>query len=693
MSHTSRTTRPVQYLRSSNLFFVPVLRQRLSFAVLVQEALHSLELDSEWSASEDLIAVVLPKSVEPSLRVAITRLEETDNPGISLIVAHVPQVGSREIFPVTPCDAMIEGARIAYERHCPIEFIDLELSPANLLKGPCIKDPNWADDTLTSLIGIEKYLDLVEPYFSVPPARFEPLDTWREVFIAQRLKSLSPLWRRILVVCDAGLVRPIQSRLRQPLSQAITQTNNLKPIPWEFKTVQQLNLSTLLSYLDDYPRLVERYEDARNRGKAHLFRKDRELMDVVLAFADGTRDLRLSTRQHQTFGAFVKNILRFERRLCPNPSTLYEAASACYGRAFGERLYCYLAGYYTHIRAERVESPRTNVISYKVGLSPSLEKYKTRSCNPATTSYREVKKREPRPQERERSNSFFEWSPQQEHKIAMQSKLQQIVARTHVKNKAKKYRGSIEMGIDVRRTIRARFHGEQGLYVKSVIPRQEQLATDREPILWILSEEFDHKWGVQSGHIGMSNRGKFTPSTGGNFLIGYMEFLEEDSSGVSPHRLSFMEDHSQNVVYMQRCGLLAFATNCDTEEQAKNVYGDNLEVRVPNHADFEHPNGCVHRDLTSLASEGASWAEIALRTAIKYAERAVVIVAPPGLPFAARLDAIASACGKQLVYVSTSSFSRSDLQKLTTTYFYQSHGEPDAESERAFSIIMRSYWN
>ena len=158
MSHTARITRPVQYLRSSNLFFVPVLRQRLSFAALVQEALHSLELDSEWNASEDLIAVVLPKSVEPSLREAIARLDTTDNPGISLIVAHVPQVGSREVFPVTPCDAMIEGVRIAHERHCPIEFVDLDVSPANLLKGPCIKDPNWADDTLTSLIGSRNIL-------------------------------------------------------------------------------------------------------------------------------------------------------------------------------------------------------------------------------------------------------------------------------------------------------------------------------------------------------------------------------------------------------------------------------------------------------------------------------------------------------------------------------------------------------
>jgi hypothetical protein len=683
-------TRTDSYLRSGNLFFVPVIRQRLSFAALVQATLNSLEADTEWSKSEDLIAVALPRSIEPSLRKAIKHLNDAVQPTVSLIVAHVPGVGSREVFPVTPCDGMIEATRIADERGCPIEFVDLETSPANILKGPCITDPNWADDTLVRLIGIDKYLDMVESYFSIPPARIEPLDTWREAFIAQRLRALSPLWRRILVVCDAGLVRSIQRCMRQVWNQAITQANSEDPIRWEFKIVQQLNLRTLLSYLDDYPRLVQHYEEARNRGRAHLFHKDRELMDVVLAFAEGAQDLRLSTRQHQTFGIFLKNILRFERRLCPKPSTLYEAAAACYGRAFAERLYCYLAGYYSQIKAERIESPTATKLTYTVEDNPSIAKYRTRSCNPVPRSYSELKMTPTTPPlQRRPSSNFFEWSPQEEHKIAMQSRLQRVVAKSHEMNKTKAYRGSIEMGIDVRRTIRGRFHGESGLYVKSVVPHRQKLTIEQEPILWVLSETFSQGWSVQSGHIGQSTRRKFTASRGGEFLIGYMEFLEE----LSDHRLSLMEDPTQRVVYLQRSGLLAFAANCGTEEQAKKVYGDTLAARLPNHSDFDHPCGCVHRDFVSLARGGAPWIEIALRTALKYAKQAVVVVAPASLIVASRMLDIARGSGKQLIHVPVSSFSREDLKKLTTTYFYQSGDEPDAEAERAFSVIMRSYWH
>jgi len=179
---------------------------------------------------------------------------------------------------------------------------------------------------------------------------------------------------------------------------------------------------------------------------------------------------------------------------------------------------------------------------------------------------------------------------------------------------------------------------------------------------------------------------------GGDFLIGYMEFAERDSDGAAAHRLSPMEDPSRKLVYMQRCGLLAFAALCRSEEQARNIYGDTLESRVPNHSEFEHPCGCVHRDYAELARSGTPWIEIALRTALKYAERAVVVVAPVGLSIASRMLEIARDTGKQLINVPLSAFSRGDLKKLTTTYYYKTEGEPDADAERAFSIIMRSYW-
>ena len=403
MTRMTPASAPEPYLKAENIYFVPVLRQRLTFAALVRQALTALETEKEWSRTEDLIAVALPNSVERPLRDAIDHLNERDQPLVSLIVAYVPGVGAREVFPVTPCDAMIEAARIACQREYPLEFVDLDISPANILRGPCIKDPNWADDTLINVIGIDKYIDLVQPYFSVAPARTEPLDTWREMFIAQRLRTLAPLWRRIIVVCDAGLVRSIQHYIRQPSLTLIPEATETQPIAWSFKIVQQLNLRTLLGYLDDYPRLVERYEDSRNWRSASDFRKDRELMDVVLEFAEGARDLGLSTRQHETFSNFLKNILKSQRRLCPMPATLYGAAASCYGRPFAERLYCYLAGYQSQIKAEQISSPGSTSVRVTVQDKPSLPKYLTRACNPVPPDYRETRVKRPNLKKKERN--------------------------------------------------------------------------------------------------------------------------------------------------------------------------------------------------------------------------------------------------------------------------------------------------
>ena len=354
----------------------------------------------------------------------------------------------------------------------------------------------------------------------------------------------------------------------------------------------------------------------------------------------------------------------------------------------------FLGGYFSHIKADLIERPAGSVVSYDLALSPSLEKYKTRSCNPTPPTYRAVKNKE-RMREKEQSEDlFFVWLPEEEHRVAMQLKLQGVVARSNLKKKSTQYRGSIEMGIDVRRTIRARFHGERGFYVKSVMPHREHIETDREPILWILSEAFDQRWSASSSALRSPRFGKFSPTGATRFLIGCMEFAESDAFGNFVHRLSLMEDPSQRAVYGDVCGLLCFGVGCYSEEDAKNVYGDKWEVRIPNHGDFDHPSGCVHRDLAPLARGGAPWAEIALRTAIKYAERAVVIAASPGIPIASQMhDSIASASGKQLVYFATSSFSRSELKKLRTSYNYQSHGESDAEAKRNFDNIMRSTWN
>ena len=73
------------YMQRKNLHFVPVIPQRLNFAVLVQRAVHQLDhgplgmLDQE-----DLIAVSLPRSVREHVESAIDKF-----PTVSLVIASV----------------------------------------------------------------------------------------------------------------------------------------------------------------------------------------------------------------------------------------------------------------------------------------------------------------------------------------------------------------------------------------------------------------------------------------------------------------------------------------------------------------------------------------------------------------------------------------------------------------------------
>jgi len=184
------------YVQYGNIHFIPVVRRRLSFAVLVQRAVDSFK--EPPLGRRDLVAAALPQSVAGSVTTAIAKL-----PAISLVVASVPGVPQREAFAVTPCDGMVEAIRIALEHGIPWRCIEPEIAPGFLGDRPCV-DANWPDDTLAVERGAERYLDLVQGLLAGPLDRCDPADAGRELYIAEQLRSLRPRYNRILCVCDVA---------------------------------------------------------------------------------------------------------------------------------------------------------------------------------------------------------------------------------------------------------------------------------------------------------------------------------------------------------------------------------------------------------------------------------------------------------------------------------------------------------
>jgi hypothetical protein len=162
------------YIQQDNLYFIPVIRQRVNFAFLVRCALEAVEQDEPWDPEQDLIVVGYPASIRSILYKAISLL-----PKLSLVIASTNNRDDlhREVFPITPADGLIEAVRLSLDRKLPLELVDREFAPGNLTHDVCIKNPNWPDDSLALILGVEKYLSMIEPYFAQPPARNEPVDS------------------------------------------------------------------------------------------------------------------------------------------------------------------------------------------------------------------------------------------------------------------------------------------------------------------------------------------------------------------------------------------------------------------------------------------------------------------------------------------------------------------------------------
>jgi hypothetical protein len=246
------------------LYFVPVLRQRLTFAVLVQRAMREL---TPWTR-QDLIAVALPPSVLTAVRSAV-QVRAGVLP-VSLVLADWGDTEYREVFPITGCDGIIEAVRLAVDRDLPVEAIDREIKAGNLIGRRCLDDPEWPDDELAIEWGPVRYLELIADRLVQPPTRFEPIDTWRETCMADRLKALQPRFRRVLVVCEAVHIAAIRRQLNSPSRQL-----DITPEPLQKPKLRVVGASpeTMLRYLDDFPRLAESYENARRDGRAADFSK------------------------------------------------------------------------------------------------------------------------------------------------------------------------------------------------------------------------------------------------------------------------------------------------------------------------------------------------------------------------------------------------------------------------------------
>ena len=673
---------PDSYIRLDNLFFVPVIRQRLNFAVLVRRAVHDLEQAGRAASrlqrplpldGRDLIAVALPESVRAHVEESIR-----DFPKVSLVIATLSRADHREVFPVTPCDGIIEAMRIADERMVPLRCIDREVPPGHLGGRTCVSDPDWPDDTLALQVGVDEYRKLILGHSSQPPARQEPVDTWREIHMAETLRRLQPRYRRLLVVCDFANVSAIIRLLKRKSQGLDASEQAFGTLRYEIATP---GLNVLLKYLDDFPKLVELYEEERAWGRGKEFNKKAVLLQTIHELEQGGAGARFSPRQHIAFAEFLENLLRFERRITPLPLTIFDACRASFDKGFAERVFSHLTGYADQVKVERVgRADATGESLYTIEEARQTKRpvYVGRSCNPNLSYYKVVKPPQPPGDDgTSTGDKYYCWPPIATFVNEIRKKAGLLALLEEREVKVSPFRGSLDGGVDARRTLRSFLSNTPTLYVKRRRPKASNKNYSREPVVSVLDATDAQRFAFSST----------------NHDNTYMTELKVYRNRNSKDSI-YQSDDGRHAIY--HYDVIGFVTFCDLNTGLKDLreeLGEEFEQRIPNHKQFRHPKGCVHQDFEGQLNSGYAWWEIAMLTALKHAKEAIVCILPEGFRLPPRVVAHPLAQGKRFVCISLHRFTKAERGKLVSDFLIRRPKLKDDERiGDKYDHLVKPYW-
>jgi hypothetical protein len=647
------------YIRHGNIFVVPIIHHRINFAVLVHRAASdafNLAVKTTTPKADplhcrqDLVAVALPDSirseVEPVVRAypkilssaaeaMNSPLPTSELPKVALVIAKLSGDEHREVFPVSPCDGVVEAIRLALEYNIPLEFVDRNIEPGHLALRSCQYEPDWSDDSLVLRLGAEPYLKSIKHRVSQPPNRTEPLDTWREFYIADRLRRLQPRYRRILFVCDAKLVDLIGELLE---SRGLQLPPEPKSDDFEVSTsIVKPTLDVILQYLDDFPSLVEVYEQNRRQRLAADFDKWSALLQVLFRGGRDAIDLRASARKYRTAVTLLRNLLENTGRIAPSPSNVFQVFSSCFSSEFAQRVLHHLAAYRPQVKITNLAPFMANQTDI-VALMPRDDTgtFVTRFCIPFPPAYsvaRRLKK----------GGDYvmldFVWPPLKSFWNRMRKRAYEAVRGQSLQTRITNFRGSLESGIDIRRTMRSHYKGVPQIFIKSRRRLARRVKATGEPTAWILRPERCDACHYKPMFFG---------------LVGGPRYTVWETYGRSiPVR--WEDERVTELHAIEVYGLLAFCDSSTTLREIKSFYGEDFDARIPE----------------SVSVNGGSdkpWWESMILTALKYAKHTVVCIAPTSLQIGEYVHAEAAEFGKSVTRVPLSLFGR-DQNEVMQRYY------------------------
>ncbi|MBM7488123.1 hypothetical protein ACVWWI_006326 [Bradyrhizobium sp. USDA 3686] len=635
-----------------NVFLVPIIPNRVSFAILVLRALDELEesppsgIGREPLDDRDIVAVTLPELAAEAYQEALQCL-----PTISvLLLGNTVQSGPeyRELLSVGPTDGFTEALRSAGERRCKVRFLDIPLDPSALIKNCASAFPPSFDDGTILSVGAAEFLTRWQGILSTPPVRTEPIDSAREAAIAASIQRLAPMCRRLIVFCSSSLLLNIKNIL--PFVQRPNVEIGLRS---EKMAVSRFDAGEreLLFNIDDFPYFAEFYEEERQKRRIGQFDKLKFVEECLLRISSQIAADQTSTRRALVLSDYLRNLCRTWELCSPNHSVVLNALkgslSTVAAQAALNKLYSYRGKLDTKVGWNSRGDLR--LFSRRQQDAVGRLRIVRRDCSP-NNAHSIVGGPEAfgGGSGNAGGGRNRDWSPVDFHYERLES-IRQRVLRVAVSEgsgfKVQEFQGSIERGIDVRRSVRSIVRDGK-LFVKVKVRGLRPLQIRTAPIVWIMRQQERASISTHTASIDFGRR-----SGDKNINDRDYEFVRCQHAAYDSQITKEMADPNVTVGFFYIAGRISFLPFIGNVK-ADFFSGNNVLERVPNHKAMVHPEdvGCLDPRLEPLADQ-RNWDELLLLTASLYAERCVVLVAPQSYEVEPRVHRALTGRKQQLLRV------------------------------------------
>ncbi|MBW1680850.1 MAG: hypothetical protein JRF59_09630 [Deltaproteobacteria bacterium] len=240
-------------LQWRNVRLVPILHNRLEFAVEVRRQFHAYRPDA--------VAVEYPRTLEPKILQGIERL-----PLLS-VVHYEESDGTFTYLLLEPTDGQVEAVRSALSRKIPVYFVDRDTEGYLLDRTP------MPDPYAVKRLGHEAYC---RAYWRIHrDGQRGREDLLRENTMAHHLQILSAEYDRVLFVGGLYHLPGLLRALERPQPRVIGRTRR------PHVGLAHLHQDSSRELTTEMPYLAARYEQARDRGTWHTLDRLRIHLELI----------------------------------------------------------------------------------------------------------------------------------------------------------------------------------------------------------------------------------------------------------------------------------------------------------------------------------------------------------------------------------------------------------------------------